>query len=120
MSDRPQLLFNYFKQLFAQVTNPPIDSIREEDLVMSLDLAVGKPRRTCFAETPEHARLLGLDQPILSNAQLAKIREVTANGWASRTLSCATERRSGGAGLDRALERICAEATAAVAQGVEI
>jgi glutamate synthase (NADPH/NADH) large chain len=118
LSDKPQLLFSYFKQLFAQVTNPPIDSIRE-DLVMSLELAVGK-QKNIFEEMPDHARLLAIDQPILSNEQLAKIRELSTDGWRSRTISCVYPTGSGGEGLDRALDRICAEATAAVAQGVEI
>jgi glutamate synthase (NADPH/NADH) large chain len=118
LSDKPQLLFNYFKQLFAQVTNPPIDPIRE-DLVMSLDLAIGK-QKNIFEETPEHARLLGLTQPILSNQELAKIRELDYDDRRSRTISCVYPAGSGGEGLDRALERICAEATAAVIQGVEI
>ena len=118
LSDQPQLLFNYFKQLFAQVTNPPIDSIREE-LVMSLGLAVGR-QKNIFEETPEHCRLLGMDQPILTNPELAKIREMNQSGMRSRTISCVYPAGSGGKGLDQALARICAEATAAVSQGIEI
>ncbi len=118
LSDQPQLLFSYFKQLFAQVTNPPIDSIREE-LVMSIGLAIGR-QKNIFEESPEHCRLLGMDQPILTNTELAKIREMNVSGMRSRVISCVYPAGSGGKGLDQAVARICAEATAAVSQGIEI
>ena len=70
MSDKPQSLFHYFKQLFAQVTNPPIDPIREE-LVMSLTSYIGTERNV-LAETPQHSHLLKLDHPLLTNRDLEK------------------------------------------------
>ena len=76
LSDRPQLLYSYFKQLFAQVTNPPIDPIREA-LVMSLETYIGS-EQNLLDETPEHARQLKLHQPILTNQELDKIRNIEA------------------------------------------
>ncbi len=72
LSDRPQLLYNYFKQLFAQVTNPPIDPYRE-NLVMSLMSYVGR-EKNLLEETPEHVRQVKLPHPILSNDDMAKLR----------------------------------------------
>ena len=74
LSDRPQLLYNYFKQLFAQVTNPPLDAIREE-IVTSLVTTIGA-EGNLLDETPEHCRLLRLEQPILTNAELEQIRQL--------------------------------------------
>ena len=74
LSNRSQLLFKYFKQLFAQVTNPPIDPIREQ-LVMSLVTNIG-PKPNLIAETPEACRRIKLQQPILTNADLQKIRTI--------------------------------------------
>ncbi|MEE8312547.1 MAG: glutamate synthase large subunit [Candidatus Binatia bacterium] len=124
LSDRPQLLFNYFKQLFAQVTNPAIDPIREE-LVMGLDLSLGK-QANLFDETPEHCRQLSLKQPILTNEQLARIKaldgkdEETARGLKSVTIPILYEAGSGAAGLGRALNRMCNAASRAVDQGYDI
>ena len=72
LSDRPKLLFNYFKQLFAQVTNPPIDPLRE-GLVMSLMAFTGK-QRNLLDETPEHCRQLKLPHPILTNEDIERLR----------------------------------------------
>ncbi len=118
LSDQPQLVFNYFKQLFAQVTNPPIDPIREE-LVMSLGTAVGR-QNNIFEETPEHCRQLHVPHPILTNEDLAKIREVNAKGIRSRTISILFPAGSGKQGLVAALDRICEEASRAVSEGCEI
>src|SRR6185437_2504468 len=85
LSDRPQLLYNYFKQLFAQVTNPPLDAIREE-IVTSLITTIGS-EGNLLEETPEQCRLLRLEQPILTNAELAKIKALDRPGLKSRTLS---------------------------------
>ena len=74
LSDRPQLLFKYFKQLFAQVTNPPIDPIREQ-LVMSLVTNIG-PKPNLMDESPESCRRIKVQQPILTNADLQKIRDI--------------------------------------------
>ena len=118
LSDQPQLVFNYFKQLFAQVTNPPIDPIREE-LIMSLETGIGR-QGNLFDETPEQCRQLRLAQPVLTNEDLAKIREIDAKGIRSRTIRMLFPSGSGGAGLVAALERICDEASQAVTDGCEI
>jgi glutamate synthase (NADPH/NADH) large chain len=118
LSDKPQLVFNYFKQLFAQVTNPPIDPIREE-LVMSLDSTIGR-QSNLFDETPEHCRQLHLLHPVLTNEELARIREIDHRGMRSATVSTLFEAGSGESGLVAALERVCEQATAAVENGAEI
>jgi glutamate synthase domain-containing protein 2/glutamate synthase domain-containing protein 1/glutamate synthase domain-containing protein 3 len=118
LSDQPQLLYNYFKQLFAQVTNPPIDSIRE-DLVMSLGVAMGR-QSNLFDESPAHCRQLAVGHPILTNEELARIRAVDANGIRSRTISTLYEVRGGGAALARALDRMRAEASRAIEEGLDI
>jgi hypothetical protein len=119
LSDRPQLLFNYFKQVFAQVTNPPIDSIKEES-VMSLISTLGS-ERNLLEETPEHARLLQLDQPILSNADLERIRQIEHPWLRSVTISCVFDPNGDPEqSLRRGLDRIRAEASAAVRDGASI
>ena len=85
LSDRPRLLFHYFKQLFAQVTNPAIDSILERP-VMSLFSTLGE-ERNLLEETPEHARLLRLERPVITDEELARIRERLA-ARASRRARC--------------------------------
>jgi len=119
LSDRPQLLFNYFKQVFAQVTNPPIDSIKEES-VMSLISTLGAERNV-IEETPEHARLLQIEQPILSNADLERIRQIEHPWLRSTTISCVFD-ASGDPqdSLRSGLDRIRAEASAAVRAGASI
>src|SRR5438105_7208697 len=84
LSERPQLLFSYFKQLFAQVTNPPIDPIREQ-LVMSLGSGVGR-ERNLLDETPEHAHQLVMDQPILRNHELETLRHVPTDIFRAHTI----------------------------------
>src|SRR5207253_8687003 len=96
LSDRPQLLFNYFKQLFAQVTNPPIDPIREE-LVMSLQTTIG-PEQNLLDVTPLHCRQLHLKSPILTNAQLAQIKQLDDGHLHAITLPMLFPAGSGGAG----------------------
>src|SRR5438309_3929648 len=115
LSDRPQLLFNYFKQLFAQVTNPPIDPIREE-LVMSLETTIG-PEQNLFEETPLHCRQLHLKSPTLSNEQLAQIKALDDGHLRATTLPILFAKRSGGPGLRAALDDLCARASKAVADG---
>ena len=85
LSKRPQILYNYFKQLFAQVTNPAIDPIREE-LVMSLETYLG-PERNLLDETSGHCYKLRIKQPILSNGELEKIRRINKNGFRTKTIS---------------------------------
>jgi hypothetical protein len=85
LSNRPQPLYNYFKQLFAQVTNPPIDSIREK-IVMSLEGFLGR-QRNLLTETPQHCRLIKYQQPVLRNEELEKLRHVKNEGFRAETLS---------------------------------
>jgi glutamate synthase domain-containing protein 2/glutamate synthase domain-containing protein 1/glutamate synthase domain-containing protein 3 len=118
LSDQPQMLFNYFKQLFAQVSNPPIDPIREE-LVMSLETTIGA-EQNLFEETPLHCRQLRLKQPILSNRDLAKIKRLAMPGLSSITLPMLYQVAEGKAGLQSALDELCARASKAVADGYSI
>ncbi len=115
LSDRPQLLFNYFKQLFAQVTNPPIDPIREE-LVMTLRTTLG-PESNLFEESPLHCRKLQLHGPILENEELEQIRALDRPGLRAHTLTALFDPHAGPKGLGIALERLCRDAERAVQQG---
>ncbi len=114
LSERPQLLFSYFKQLFAQVTNPPIDPLREE-LVMSLKMSLG-PEGNLFGETPEHCRRLLLDGPVLTDAGLEKLRRLSSEPFAAATLSTLFTAGEEG-GLERALDGLCEKAESAVRGG---
>ncbi len=118
LSDQAPPLFSYFKQLFAQVTNPPIDPIREE-IVMSLSTSLGN-ERNLFEETPEHAHKLHLEQPILLNGELETLRHVSHPVYAARTIDITWPVAEGPAGMDAAIERICAKAREAIAEGVNI
>jgi len=110
LSKRPQLLYNYFKQLFAQVTNPAIDPIREE-LVMSLFGSIG-PEKNLFEETPEHCHKLSVKQPILTNKDLEKIRRLKTNGFKTKVISILIEKN-----FIKTLDRICREAASAIKEG---
>ncbi len=118
LSNQPQLLYNYFKQLFAQVTNPPIDPIREE-LIMSLDAMCGR-QQNLFDETEDHCRQLHIPAPCISNDQLARIREIDANGIHSTTLDSLFDASGGEDALDEALQAICNQASEAVKKGFDI
>ena len=118
LSDQAPPLFSYFKQLFAQVTNPPIDPIREE-IVMSLRTTLGN-ERNLFDETPEHAHKLLLDQPILLNRELETLRNVEHDVYKAETIYIHWPIAEGPAGMAAAIERICREAREAIAQGVNI
>jgi glutamate synthase (NADPH/NADH) large chain len=115
LSDRPQPLFNYFKQLFAQVTNPPIDPIREE-LVMSLISYIGT-ERNILDENPENCHTLKLPHPILSNRDLEKLRRVSSGDLLATTLPALFRAADGENGLRQALEELSARASHAVASG---
>ncbi len=119
LSERPSLLFAYFKQVFAQVTNPSIDSVRE-DAVMSLISTLGAERNP-LEETPEHARLLRLDQPILSDSELERVRRFDHPHFRAVTLQM-TWKANGelGTSLASALERLRREASEAVRGGATI
>src|SRR5207253_992279 len=108
LSGQPVLLYNYFKQLFAQVTNPPLDAIREE-LVTSLYTYLGR-EGNLLEETPKHAHLIKLKQPILSNVDLEKLRGVAMGELRSVTLPMLFNVSEGGDGLQRALDELCAAA----------
>lgn len=117
LSDKPQLLFRYFKQLFAQVTNPPIDPIREE-LVMELTTYVG-PEQNLLDETPKHANRLELEHPILSNSQIEKIRHIAKGMFKSQTIPLLFNpfvHR----GMRNRLDEICNEAVEAVKNGITL
>jgi len=118
LSNRRPLLYSYFKQLFAQVTNPPIDSIREA-VVMSVQSLVGS-ERNLLDETPEHARQLVIDNPILRDGELESLRQVDSDVFKAHTLDTTWPVEDGADGLERAVERICGEADAALAGGANI
>jgi len=115
LSDKPRLLYDYFKQRFAQVTNPPIDPLRES-LVMSLTVQLGE-RGNLLEVRPEYARLLKLDSPVLNDAELEAISQ---SGFETATLSTLFEVASGPEGLQRAVTALCQAATAAVRDGKKI
>ncbi|MCE0483154.1 MAG: glutamate synthase large subunit [Methylacidiphilales bacterium] len=117
-SKRPNLLYNYFKQLFAQVTNPPIDPIREE-LVTSTHTMLG-PEANLLKPTAESCRMIKLEQPILSNSQLAQLRDIAIPGFKSVTLSLLFPVAEGPQGLNDALDRLFAEADRAIADGANL
>ena len=118
LSDRQPPLFSYFKQLFAQVTNPPIDPIREA-IVMSVATGVGS-ERNLLAETPEHAHQLSMQTPILRNAELEKLRQVDSSIFRARTLDITWPVADGPEGMEAAVDRVCGEAGAALADGVNV
>ena len=118
LSDQAPPLFSYFKQLFAQVTNPPIDPIRE-DIVMSLATSLGS-ERNLFDETPEHAHKLLLDQPILLNRALETLRHVDHDVFSARTIDITWPVDEGPQGMEKAIARICAKASDAIDEQINI
>ncbi|MEM1437314.1 MAG: glutamate synthase central domain-containing protein, partial [Pseudomonadota bacterium] len=115
MSDKPRMLYDYFKQRFAQVTNPAIDSIREE-VIMALECYIG-PEQNLLDCTPEHAHRLRIPHPILTNDELASLKNMDYRGWRTQTIDITFDRDVGVVGLKDALDRICAEADAAIEDG---
>jgi len=122
LSQRPRLLFDYFSQLFAQVTNPPLDAIREE-LVTSLAATIG-PERNLLEPTAASCRQLVLPFPVIDNTELAKIIDINADGdlpgFASVTIAGLYEVDGGGSALRAALDRVRREVSAAIAGGARI
>jgi glutamate synthase (ferredoxin) len=125
LSEHPQLLYNYFKQLFAQVTNPPVDAIRE-NLVMSTDTTIG-PEANMLEPTPECARQIKLPSPILTNEELGKLRHLgnaanLANAFVfkSITLPMLFDISQGGRGLEQALNELCRQSSEAITDGYGI
>ncbi len=115
LSDRPQPLFHYFKQLFAQVTNPPIDPIREE-MVMSLISYIGR-EENILDETPRHCHLLRMEHPILTNRDLEKLRRVSQGDFLATTLPALFPAADGEMGLEKALDDLCRQASRAIKSG---
>ena len=118
LSEKPRLLYDYFKQLFAQVTNPPLDAIREA-LVTSMESTIG-PERNLLHPEPESCRQIAITYPIIDNDQLAKLRHVNASnldGFRSITLPMVYPSKDGGTGLARAMDGLCEQASQAVADG---
>jgi len=115
LSDKPQSLFNYFKQLFAQVTNPPIDPIREE-MVMSLISYIGS-ERNILEEAPENCHMLKLAHPLLTNRELEKLRRVSNRDLLATTLPALFRVGDGPDGLIRALDELCRTASRSVKAG---
>jgi len=118
LSDKPQLLYNYFKQLFAQVTNPPIDPIREE-IITSTEIMLGC-EGNLLEPTPQTARLIKLKHPILTNEELEKLRHINRPGFKAATIPTLFNAADGASGLEAALEKVFAEADKAVAAGANI
>jgi glutamate synthase (ferredoxin) len=118
LSNQPHLLYSYFKQLFAQVTNPPIDSIREE-LITSTTANVG-PERNILMPEPESCRQIELKSPILSNSELAQLCNVEHPGFKSITLPILFDPTADGEGLAAAMARLCQEASQAIDEGYNL
>ncbi len=116
LSKQPKLLFTYFKQLFAQVTNPPIDPIRER-AVMSLEVVLGW-QRNWLGETPEHARIVHLKSPFLFENEFTSLKELKE--FPCRELDATWPVSEGPAGLKKAVEKLCAEAEKAVEDDIRI
>src|ERR1035437_2969107 len=118
LSDKPQLLYNYFKQLFAQVTNPPIDPIREE-IITATHTMVGS-RGGLLNSKPDSCALIRLDQPILTNEELEKLRHVDRPGFKAATLPILFKAADSEKGLEQALEEMFAIADQAIKDGANI
>src|SRR3954468_17546690 len=118
-SERPRLLYHYFKQLFAQVTNPPLDAIREE-LVTSMASTIG-PERNLLKAEPESCRQIEIRYPIIHNGHVAKLRHLPPNSpFRSTTLSMLFDPEKNGDGLTAAMDALCRKASEAVAAGFDI
>lgn len=118
LSDKPQSLYYYFKQLFAQVTNPPIDCIREE-LITSAETTIGSERNLLKA-TPESCQLIELKTPILTNEEFAKLKHLKHPAFKSVTIPMLFKVYEGEAGLDAAMNELCAKADEAIENGANI
>jgi glutamate synthase domain-containing protein 2/glutamate synthase domain-containing protein 1/glutamate synthase domain-containing protein 3 len=118
MSDNRPPLFSYFKQLFAQVTNPAIDPIRES-IVMSLQACVG-PEINLLGETPDHCHQLVMPQPILRNSELEKLRQVDHEVFEARTIDITWPVADGPKGMERRLQEVCDQASQLVEDGMTI
>jgi len=119
LSARPRVLFDYFKQLFAQVTNPPLDAIREE-LVTSMGSTIG-PERNLLKPEPESCEQITIKYPIIHNEHVAKLRHLAPDSpFRSTTLAMVFDPEKGGASLEQAMNELCQQASEAVAEGYNI
>src|SRR2546427_12334588 len=118
LSNRPRPLYDYFKQLFAQVTNPPLDQIREE-LVTSMESTVG-PERNLLKPEPESCRQIVLKDPVITNEELAKLAHVGERGFKALTLPMLYPVAEGAAGLERILDLLQRRVSEAIAEGYNV
>jgi glutamate synthase (NADPH/NADH) large chain len=118
LSDQPRLAYDYFKQLFAQVTNPPIDSIREE-VIMAVECYIG-PEKNLLTTTPEHAHRLRIPHPILTNEEVNALKTIDERGWRSKIIDVTWPQSEGADGLEPAIRRIRKEAEQAVDEGYSL
>ncbi len=118
LSDKSRMIYDYFKQLFAQVTNPAIDSIREE-VVMSLECFIG-PERNLLEVTEQHAHRLYLPHPILSNDEVKTLQEINIRGWRTQTIDITFDKAGGKAEMLHTLDRICQESSRAIEDGYSL
>ena len=118
LSDKPQLLYNYFKQLFAQVTNPPLDGIREE-IVTDTSLSIGKDFNIFNIEA-NHAKKLNIQNPVISNEDLDKIRNIKHKDFSAKSVVALYEIKKGLNGLETSLSSIVQEIEVAIDSGVNI
>ena len=118
LSDQPRMLYDYFHQIFAQVTNPPIDSIREE-VIMSLECYIG-PEANLLSPTAESCHRLLVPHPILTNHQMANLKGINYRGWKAKVIDITYPVEEGTAGLRPALDRISAEAREAIREGYSL
>jgi glutamate synthase (ferredoxin) len=115
LSNRSRPLYDYFKQLFAQVTNPPLDGIREE-LVTQVSITLG-PERNLLKPVAESCRQIKLKSPVITNEELARIRDMDLPGFKTKTIPILYQVAQGGEGLDRALTDVCHQAEDAIKEG---
>ncbi len=118
MSKKPRMIYDYFKQRFAQVTNPPIDSIREE-VIMALECFIG-PEQNLLESGPKNANRLKIQHPILSNQELATLKGLNYQGWRSKTIDITYPKSESGDNLKQALDRVNAEAISAINEGFSL
>lgn len=118
MSNREKLTFEYFKQMFAQVTNPPIDPIREK-IVTSMECMIG-PEGDLLETNEKQCNRLTLKGPLITVAEMEAIKKMDYRGWRSKVLDITYPKKSGRKGLEQTLDRICAEAREAVQKGYTI
>ncbi len=118
LSEKSRMSYDYFKQLFAQITNPPIDSIREE-VVMSLACFVG-PEQNVLGCSEKHVNRLKLKTPILSNEELNTLKNIDYRGWKSKVIDITFEKKSGPQGMMECIHSTCVSASEAIAEGYSL